>query len=137
MGRESDFNKAVSRVSQFVIVVLLALFSLWWGVTAVGGAAWVAVSVADLWKSAVFVWIELYGWQKAYALGGAVTTMGLTALFGPAVLREFLWLSSRSPIEALIAVLIGGSSLLLLIPLVFAGWPFVVWLACMDRVRKT
>jgi hypothetical protein len=127
----------MTRLTGFLLMILVGLFLVWWSITALGAAASVVIAVGELWKSAVLAWTGLYGWKKVYALGGAATVVVLTALYGPAVLREFVWLCVHSPVEALIAVIGVGSSLLLIVPLVFAGWPFIVWLAWTDKVDKS
>ena len=121
------------RIIGYFLAAGAAIFFLWWVVTAFGAAAGIVITLAELWHTAVLVWVDLDGWKKVYALGGAVSTAALSVLYGPSAFRALVEVSVRSPIEGLVLLIFAGSSLIIVVPVVFIGWPFIIWYALSER----
>jgi hypothetical protein len=123
---------ALRKILQIIGVAALFLLLGWWAITGLG----VAEIIGQLLWQSVTGWYRFSGFRRWYLLGGAITVLIITVVYGVqaiiALVRDF----ANNWINIIIAVVVLGCIPIIAIPLITGGWPFVLWLFIANRVEK-
>ena len=101
-----------------------AIYFLWWVVTAL-----IVIGFIGLLLKIVFLsWLNLEDWRFFYCLGGASFMLYGIYKIGPSLLSESIDIARKDGLTGIVVcTVIFGSCAVIIIPLVFIGWPLFFW----------